>query len=69
VEPWPGPLAPRYRRTFDLLLTGLSEKQIAAELGLAPSSLHEYVKVLYRLLGISSRVELMARAFKHSEPT
>jgi DNA-binding CsgD family transcriptional regulator len=69
AEPWPGPLPPRYRHTFDLLLTGLNDKQIAAELGVAPSSLREYVKVLYRLLGISSRVELMVRAFKRGEQT
>jgi DNA-binding NarL/FixJ family response regulator len=67
AEPWPGRLAPRYRRTFDLLLTVLSEKQIAAELGLTPASLHEYVKAIYRILGISSRAELMVRAFKGGE--
>jgi DNA-binding CsgD family transcriptional regulator len=64
TETWPGSLPPRFRRTFELLLTGLSEKQIAAELGLTTSSLHSYVKVLYRMLGISSRAELMARAFE-----
>jgi DNA-binding CsgD family transcriptional regulator len=64
AEPWPGPLPPRYRRTFDLLLTGMSEKQIAAELGLTSSSLHSYVKVLYRMLDASSRAEVMARAIK-----
>jgi DNA-binding CsgD family transcriptional regulator len=67
AEPWPGQLPPRYRRTFDLLLTSRSEKQIAAELGLTAGSLHEYVKALYRMLGISSRAELMVRAFKGGE--
>jgi DNA-binding CsgD family transcriptional regulator len=66
AEPWPGPLAPRYRRAFDLLLTGMSEKQIAAELGLTWSSLHSYVKALYRMLDVSSRAELMAQAIKRS---
>jgi hypothetical protein len=53
----------------ELLLTGLSEKQIAAELELTPDSLHQYVKALYRTLGTSSRAELMARAIKYGEPT
>jgi DNA-binding CsgD family transcriptional regulator len=67
AEPWPGHLPPRYRRTFELLLTGLSEKQIAAELGLTPGSLHQYVTSLYKMLGVSSRAELMSRAIKRSE--
>jgi DNA-binding NarL/FixJ family response regulator len=67
AEPWPGQLAPRYRRTFELLLTGLSEKQIADQLGLTPGSLHQYVTMLYRKLGTSSRAELMARAIKRGE--
>jgi DNA-binding CsgD family transcriptional regulator len=69
AEPWPGQLPPRYRRTFDLLLTGLSEKQIADELGLTPGSLHQYVSALYKMLGASSRAELMAQAFKRGERT
>jgi DNA-binding CsgD family transcriptional regulator len=67
AEAWPGRLPPRYRRTFDLLLTSRSEKQIAAELGLTAASLHEYVKALYRLLGVSSRAELLVRALKRGE--
>jgi DNA-binding CsgD family transcriptional regulator len=67
AEPWPGQLPPRYRRTFELLLTGLSEKQIAAELELTPGSLHQYVTSLYKMLGVSSRAELMSRAIKRSD--
>jgi DNA-binding CsgD family transcriptional regulator len=68
AEPWPGQLPPRYRRTLELLLTGLSEKQIADQLGLTPGSLHQYVTMLYRKLGASSRAELMARAIKLGDP-
>jgi DNA-binding CsgD family transcriptional regulator len=67
AQPWPGSLPPRYQRAFDLLLTGMSEKQIAAQLELTPASLHQYVKTLYRMLGTSSRAELMARALGRSE--
>jgi DNA-binding CsgD family transcriptional regulator len=67
AEPWPGRLAPRYRRTLELLLTGMSEKQVATELGLTQNSLHSYVKTLYRMLGTSSRAELMAQAIKRGE--
>jgi DNA-binding NarL/FixJ family response regulator len=67
AEAWPGPLPPRYRRTLDLLLTGMSEKQIAAELGLTWNSVHSYVKTIYQMLGTSSRAELMAQALKRGE--
>ncbi len=55
------PLSPRLRQTRDLLLSGSSEKQIAQDLGLARSTVNEYVAVLYQRYGVRSRAELMAR--------
>jgi DNA-binding NarL/FixJ family response regulator len=43
------------------LLEGDAEKQVALKLGLSPHTVHEYVKVLYRKLEVSSRSELLAR--------
>lgn len=60
----PVPLPPRLRATLALLARGLSEKQIAAELGLSPHTVHDYVKALHRRFGVQSRGELLARAHK-----
>ena len=54
-------LAPRLRRTLDLLLSGNSEKETAKRLGLSHHTVHEYVKDLYRHFGVRTRAELMAR--------
>ncbi|MBX3469022.1 MAG: helix-turn-helix transcriptional regulator [Planctomycetes bacterium] len=54
-------LAPRLRTIFDALLTGRSEKEIAALAGLSPRTVHKYVEHVYRAAGVSSRLELMAR--------
>lgn len=53
-------LSPRLRQTLDLLLRGLSEKQLAARLGLSRATVHEYITSLYRHFGVSGRAELMA---------
>ena len=54
------PLSPRERDVLELLLRGLSEKQIAGELGIGPRTVHEYVTSLYRKFGVRSIRELMA---------
>jgi DNA-binding NarL/FixJ family response regulator len=54
-------LSPREQQTLTLLLTGLDERDIACVLGVSFHTVHQYVKALYRVLGIQSRPELMAR--------
>jgi DNA-binding CsgD family transcriptional regulator len=54
-------LTPRQRQTLQLLLAGHSEKQIAAQLGLSPNTVHHYVKAIHRHFRVSSRSELLAR--------
>lgn len=54
-------LPPRLQRVLDCMLSGASEKQMAARLELSANTVHEYVKQIYRYLGVSSRSELMAR--------
>ena len=54
-------LSPHLDRTLRALLRGLSEKLVAAELGLSRHTIHEYVKALYRRFGVRSRPELLAR--------
>ena len=54
------PLTPIERRVLALLLTERSEKSIAAELGLAASSIHTYVRDVVRKFGVSGRKGLTA---------
>lgn len=55
-------LSRRLRQVRDLLCTGASEKQIADQLAVSAHTAHDYVKTLYRKLGVHSRAELVARA-------
>ena len=53
-------LTPVERRVLKNLLTGLAEKQIAAELGQTHNTTHEYVSAIYRKFGVGNRAALMA---------
>jgi DNA-binding CsgD family transcriptional regulator len=66
TEPNPEQLSPRLRQTLACLTEGDSEKQVAARLGLSPTTVHEYVTALYRRFGVHSRGELLAHALKRS---
>jgi DNA-binding NarL/FixJ family response regulator len=57
-------LPPRLAQTLELLLNGASEKQVAHQMKLSRHTIHGYVKSLYRLFGVSSRAELLARHLK-----
>lgn len=62
APPRPAPaLSPHLDRTLRALRRGLSEKEVAAELGLSPHTVHEYVRSLYRRFEVKSRAELFAR--------
>lgn len=54
------PLSPTERRVLSLLLTDRSEKLIATEIGVAPSTLHGYVRDILRKFGVSGRNGLIA---------
>jgi Bacterial regulatory proteins, luxR family len=54
-------LPPRLRALLTQMLSGLSEKEIAAKLGLTWSTVHTYTRQLYRALGVSSRAQLLMR--------
>ena len=56
-----GPLPPHQRKVLLLLLTGRSEKQIAAELNLSTNTAHQYVTSLYRRFGARNRPSLTAQ--------
>jgi DNA-binding NarL/FixJ family response regulator len=61
------PLAPRLQRLLDCLILGKTEKQVARELRLTRNTVHTYVKELYRVLDVTSRGELFAKAYLHAK--
>jgi DNA-binding CsgD family transcriptional regulator len=55
------PLSAAERRVFNLILAGLSEKEVARRLDISPNTVHCHVRKIYEVLGVRSRAELMAR--------
>lgn len=61
VDPRLAALQPRLRKVMQHLLDGDGEKQVAAKLNLSRHTVHEYVKMIYQQLGVSSRSELLSQ--------
>lgn len=58
----PADRLPAYlRRSLDALTTPATEREIAAQLGVTPSTLHTYAKQVYARLGVGTRRDLVAR--------
>ncbi|MEM7605313.1 MAG: helix-turn-helix transcriptional regulator [Myxococcota bacterium] len=55
------PLTPREQYIVELLVSGKSTRQIAADAGLTVSTVNTYLKRVFAKLGVHSRVELIAR--------
>jgi DNA-binding CsgD family transcriptional regulator len=54
-------LSPRERQIMAMLMRGARRKVIAAELGLSTYTVDDYIKSLYKRLGVSGLPELLAR--------
>ena len=54
-------LSPREKQVVELMLKGMTARQIAPELGLTPSTVSTYSKTIYKKLGINSRAELFMK--------
>jgi DNA-binding NarL/FixJ family response regulator len=67
-EPGSGDLPPRLRQALDCLLDGDGEKQAVSRLGISRLTVHDYVRGLYRHLGVSSRGELLAYFLRRCGP-
>jgi DNA-binding CsgD family transcriptional regulator len=59
------PLSPVQRRVLLMLLSGKSEKAVAAGLGQTPGTTHQYAVELYRKFGAKGRAGLMALWLGH----
>jgi len=55
-------LAPRYGRVAELLLLGLSDKEIALQLALSYNTVRTYVRVVLRCAEVHSRAEFICKA-------
>jgi DNA-binding NarL/FixJ family response regulator len=64
IDPRVANLPPRLRNLLHRLLEGDSEKEAANRLKLSRHTVHQYVKMLYAELEVSSRAELMARCLR-----
>lgn len=54
-------LSPRLQQTLQLMLTGLSIKEIANTLQLSPHTINDYRKNLYDRFNVHSRAEFITR--------
>lgn len=61
---WPPRLPPRQAAVLQRLCEGDAEKQVARTLGVSRSTVHVYVKAIYRVYGVHSRAELLAAVFR-----
>lgn len=61
-------LSPRERQVMLLLIGGDSRKQVAGKLNLSPHTVADYLKEIYRKLGVSSRAELLAKFIPSGKP-
>ena len=55
------------RRVLDLLMTGLSEKEVARHLKISQNTVHNHVKAIYKIMGVNSRPELLALFVSYSK--
>ncbi|MFQ5469716.1 MAG: LuxR C-terminal-related transcriptional regulator [Gammaproteobacteria bacterium] len=55
------PLSSKERKTLELLITGLSNKEIAEQLFVSPNTVKTHVKNIYRKLSVNNRVEAVSK--------
>jgi pSer/pThr/pTyr-binding forkhead associated (FHA) protein len=69
TDPNSVPLSKAERRVFDLILGGLSEKEVAHRLKISRNTVHCHVRKIYQVLDVRSRGELLARFVQQPPPT
>jgi DNA-binding CsgD family transcriptional regulator len=57
----PDPLTPAQRRVAELYAGGMTHRQIAAALGLAPATVRNHVAMAFRRMGVDSKLALARR--------
>lgn len=59
------PLSPRQGQIASLVARGLTDKEIAAELGISEETVATHLKRLFRRLAVHSRAALVSKAQGH----
>jgi DNA-binding CsgD family transcriptional regulator len=57
-------LTPRECETVRLLLRGLTSKEIAGQMGISPSTVKSFLKLIMTKVGVSSRTGIIAKIFE-----
>lgn len=52
----------RQRQVFDLLIEGLTNKQIGLQLGISHRTVEDHQDVIFKKLGVHNRVQLVRKA-------
>ena len=60
-------LSPRERQILELLATGMSPKEAAAELSLSYETVRDYLKQIYQKLHVRGRTEAVLRFLEAGE--
>jgi len=55
-------LSKAQRRVLNLVLQGLAEKQVASQLKLSVTTVHNHIQSIYRSFGVHSRSQLLVKA-------
>ena len=58
------PLTTKQQAVCDLLLQGLSNKEVARKLGLGPKTVEYHREMIYRKLGVRNVVEFVKKAIR-----
>ncbi|MCC7350440.1 MAG: helix-turn-helix transcriptional regulator [Phycisphaerales bacterium] len=56
-------------RTLQLLRGGMTQREIAARLGISFNSVHKYVQEIYQHFGVRGRVQLLSQMLRHPQTT
>lgn len=65
----PLPITPRERQVLELIAAGLSNQEIAETLVLSVRTVERHAANIYAKIGVSSRTEAVAYAFRHAAVT
>ncbi|MBD0694698.1 hypothetical protein BG452_03315 [Streptomyces sp. CBMA123] len=67
-QPVTEPLSAHERRLARMILDGLTNRQIAARLGVSPRAVEQHITRIYRKLAISRRAQLAVALDRSAEP-
>lgn len=64
IETWADLTPIEFRIAYLIAVKGLSRRQIAEQLGRKPETVRKHTEILYRKLGVATRLELVLLVWK-----